>query len=477
MAFEFKVGGIVVCGTAGQTLSVTAVGGASLAPDEAVLLARVLLAVCAPVPQHLAVDYAAIAALDALLRERSAGPAPAGDVATDQSFAVESEPTLGDRPIAVPTSASDTTKVLAPTSAGGTPKLPVPTAEANAGFIPVVSALVSAEFLAASVATAASAAKRLILPPRSIAPSSSVVVHALVRTLRAGGKPVAVELRTKRVVWPRSVAEAELAVASLAKTAQDKRAAFPVTSLEASSLATRGPRAIGKRQVRPSGVTIGKPKEASKPIAAPVPAPISHAPATVVRQAPAAIIRQASATPVAPIAARAPDKPNPVAIVPPALSAVVVKSPPAAVVTPASAPAEFSYRKSVVQATPTTPSKPVPVLRSAAPPVKKSITIMDRYDAWMSENPGQVSREQLIEVGVRQGWLSREDASRAFNVAMHGQRAREIFLMLRDGTTEFYVRRAEATKPTSSEPGRVVRRTAAQVAARRQEAPQYGHAK
>lgn len=478
MAFEFKVGGIVVSGTAGQALSVTAVVGASLAPDEAVLFARVLLAVSAPLPQHLAVDYAAIVALDALLRERSVGPAPApaptpapaDDEATDQSFAAESARTLGDQPITVPTSASPEPKMLAPTE------------EANAGFIPVVSAQVSAGFLAASVATAASATKRLLVPPRAIVPSSSVVVHALVRTLRAGGKPVAVELRTRRVAWPNSVAEAELVVASLAKTAQDKRAMFPVTSVEASALATRGPRAIGKRQIRPGGsrVAVGKLAEAPKPTAALVPAQVAQAPSIVVRQAPAPVIgqapapviRQAPASPVAPIAARAPDKPVAVAIAPLPPAAIVVKSPPPAIVTPPPAPAEFSYRKSVVQANQTTPSKPVPVLRSAAPPAKKGITIMDRYDAWMKENPGQVSREQLIEVGIRQGWLSRDDASRSFNVAMHGQRAREIFLMLRDGTTELYVRRDEATKPTSSEPGRLVRRTAAQVAARRQEAPQ-----
>jgi hypothetical protein len=94
------------------------------------------------------------------------------------------------------------------------------------------------------------------------------------------------------------------------------------------------------------------------------------------------------------------------------------------------------------------------VVRATAPK-QRTTRVVDLYDAWMADNPGPKTREQLIDLGVERGWLKGDDAKRIFAVCMN--RERKLFQMMRDGNTDVYVRRAEASQPTSS-PTRVVRR-------------------
>ncbi|MBI5610911.1 MAG: hypothetical protein HY902_18715 [Deltaproteobacteria bacterium] len=105
------------------------------------------------------------------------------------------------------------------------------------------------------------------------------------------------------------------------------------------------------------------------------------------------------------------------------------------------------------------PSAPAakPVTKVPAQPAPKARTgrLVDQLDGWMKSNPGPRSREELIQVSIDAGWLNADDAKRVFNMCM--SRERELFIRTVDGSTEMYIRRAEALAPSSA-PGKVVRR-------------------
>ncbi len=454
-SFEFRIGGFALRGAVGGAVSVIAQPGLQLSAEQALVLARVLHAVASPPLTVAQLDAAALAALERLVGGKSDQTASGtGASASDQGAPATAS---------VPTGAA-----TAVSQAADARVEPAPAARRVFAFARNVIPHTSDEAALALAARAQSGSndtegptdKRLILPARE-AVVTQVAGGQTTRKLR---ETVSLpesrrdsEPRVRREV-ARDAAHAEQLLLGHKQAKPDKRLVYPIGPIDAAALLSTVARATGKRLVRPTPARV----ESARP----------H------RSEPAAPPLQAVARPAV---ATAPAKPTTPAQAAPATDPQVASraSRPASAHSSATTPArthEAAPAKAVPpqrpnQAVVSSGSKPVPVLRSSAPPAKPKGGIMDRYDEWMRENPGQHAREQLVDVGIRMGWLPRDDAHRVFNVAMHQQRAREMFMILRDGGNETFMRREEATRPTSSGPGKIVRRPAAQVAARRQEAP------
>ncbi|MBM4344943.1 MAG: hypothetical protein FJ100_16365 [Deltaproteobacteria bacterium] len=495
--FEFRIGGFALRGTVAGALSVSAGTDTRLTPEQALILARVIQVVATPAPVAAHLDAAALAVLDRLIGSKTA---PAALRGSDAVTASAPAPRIDSAPSVAATSAAQATgstgpapvvaaRAVASPAASPAAQSAEATHEAAAPAAPVrrfrsfrrsvvPRTLEEAAFaLAAAQADldgdelTAEAVKRIVLPARE-APGVVAALVRIERRLREPGlsqPPRRGAERSVRRVVARDDAHAEDLLLGYRAPKQDKRLVCPIGPVEAAALLPTAAKPTGKRLVRPSVVRaevthLAKsertPQAAPASSKAPVVAP--HAPAAA---KPASASKDAKA-PAAPAVSAPRSGPASAAATPVRPGSASSAMPPS----PASGSADGGRRP--LQPIVSTGSRPVPVLRSSPPPAKPKGGIMDRYDEWMREHPGQHTRDHLVDVGVRQGWLPRDDAHRVFNVAMHQQRAREMFMILRDGGTETFMRREEATRPTSSGPGKVVRRPAAEVAARRQEAPQ-----
>jgi hypothetical protein len=136
----------------------------------------------------------------------------------------------------------------------------------------------------------------------------------------------------------------------------------------------------------------------------------------------------------------------PVGYAPAAVPGLAIAAMPAAALDPASA---LTPNEAIAVVRPVTklPAQPAPKVRTGR--------LVDQFDGWMKNNPGPRSRDELIQVGIDAGWLGVEDAKRVFNMCM--SRERDLFIRTVDGSTETYIRRAEALAPSSA-PGKVIRR-------------------
>lgn len=241
-----------------------------------------------------------------------------------------------------------------------------------------------------------------------------------------------------RVRKPQTDSEAAAALAQFGVAGQSKRALFP-RSPQAAGWLIRGATLAPPRIKRP---TEAAPSAAVAPVQPPAPYPAAVAVRAVVAAADApAKIRK---------------KPGPKSN---AEKAAIAAALAAAGGSPAAAPAASATPAQTRASTAASPARATPVLHAkigTPQPKAQRLRLMDKYDQWMRVHPGQRTKEELVTIGVAEGWLPREDAVRVFNVAMH--RARDLFHVLRDGTTETYLRRAEVATPTSTAPGKLVRR-------------------
>lgn len=467
--FEFRVGGFTLRGTAGGALSVIAQPGTPLAPEQALLLARVLQAVAAPMPALAQWDAAALTALDRLMGGNAPTRAalPQSAPATVPTARVSSSLPEDPATTASPQPAAETNEEAAVQEPQRPPQRRILAFQRN--FVPrtpqeAAIALAAAQLDGTHDELDAETVKRLVRPSgdsAALLPSDARVSRRLREAAplpdRRGAEP------QERRPLARDAAHADALLQSYKAPKPEKRLVYPIGPVEAAALLPSAAKPLGKRLVRPSAARVDLSRTGrveSKPLSIATKAPPPAAPAKpAATQAP--VVQPArTATPAATPVRTPASPPKPTGT-------------PTAGVGQASAPATAPAAPSRRPAQPLALSgaKPVPVLRASAPPAKPKGGIMDRYDEWMRENPGQHTREHLVDVGLRQGWLPKDDAHRVFNVAMHQQRAREMFMIMRDGSTETFMRREEATRPTSTGPGKIIRRSAAEVAARRQDAP------
>lgn len=461
MRFEFRVGGVTLAGDGRGDVQVSAAAATSLSPPEALLLARVLLAIgakdlTASEAQHRDMGASVLArpstgsqpgqateTVAADDRPMPAWPAesdanvpvgaeaaqpktvaPSRDLAGAQADALAAPewPKITVRWPAAPESLpKPERRVVLPARKPADPRRAKPATSEVKRFVrgvaspePVVEAKrqlrpQSASHAAAMAATVPSAGARQAFP------ASATGAAELVRAYAARmAEAAAAEEKARQQAERRRIAEQQAAEA--AKAAEQKRLA---------DLAAEKAKAEAERAARAA-------KPAAKPAPEPRPKKTEAKPAE-----PKATARAAAASPSGE----------------PAKAAKPVAS-----TQPAARPGAGAL-----------PGHRIVASVFGAQPAKKRDRIIDKYDDWMRQNPGTRTREELINYGISQGWLPDEDASRVFNVAMH--RARDLFQVWRDGSVEYYLRREEASKPSSA-PIKNFRRSAAEAAARREANPQ-----